>query len=300
MRPFPRLLAAAMLAAPALLLRPAPGLAQMETREGIALQNQILELRHELQLLAARVEAGGGGQPSYQEQAPPPAGSGGDLSAELLDRVSRLEEQVRTLQGRVDELSNTLQQQTADLGKQISDLNFRLNGGTTPPATGVTPPPGPGVPPAPATPGTLPLLPPAPGAGPEAAKPPPRTPEMALQEGRAALARRDYAAAEAAAREVLANGRSPRTVDAMFLLAQAEAGQRNYQKAAVDYYDTYNRAHGGAHAQDALLGVANSLIALGDKRSACGALDKLRAEYHPPRDDLHGAIASARSRANCH
>src|SRR5947209_710076 len=77
-----------------------------------------------------------------------------------------------------------------------------------------------------------PLAPPASVAGPppddpgaDAAPPPAyprpappatgrRTPEMALQEGNAALARRDYAAAEASAREVLQGNRaSPRATD---------------------------------------------------------------------------------------
>ena len=58
-------------------------------------------------------------------------------------------------------------------------------------------------------------------------RPPP--PELALQDGKAALARRDYPAPEATAREVLASNRtSPRAYDAQFLLAQALAGQRNY------------------------------------------------------------------------
>ncbi len=99
-----------------------------------------------------------------------------------------------------------------------------------------------------------------------------------MQEGNAALARRDYQAAEAAAREVLAR-RGPRATDAQFLLAQAEMGSRNYQQAAPDFYDAYNRSRTGARAPDALLGVATALLALGDRQSACDALSKLRAEF---------------------
>ena len=102
-----------------------------------------------------------------------------------------------------------------------------------------------------------------------------------MQEANAALARRDYPAAEAAAREVIAK-RSPRAADAQFVLAQAEMGQRNYQQAAPDFYDAYNRARTGARAPDALLGVANALVALGDRPSACDALAKLRAEFPQP------------------
>jgi TolA-binding protein len=119
-----------------------------------------------------------------------------------------------------------------------------------------------------------------------------------MQEGNAALARRDYTAAEAAAREVLAK-KGPRAADAQFLLAQSEMGQRNYQQAAPDYYDAYNRQKTGSRAPDALLGVANALVALGDKPSACDALAKLRAEFPSPRPEIRDAEGATRQRAGC-
>lgn len=120
-----------------------------------------------------------------------------------------------------------------------------------------------------------------------------------MQEGNAALARRDYAVAEAAAREVLAFPRSPRALDAQFLLAQVLTGKRDHQAAAVAFDDTYNRARTGSQAQPALLGLANSLIAIGEKRAACATLDKLKAEFPTPRADLREPIAGARQRAAC-
>ena len=121
-----------------------------------------------------------------------------------------------------------------------------------------------------------------------------------MQEGNAALARRDYSAAEAAAKEVLAFPKSPRAYDGQFLLAQAQAGKKDFQGAAVAYDDTYNKSRTGAHAQDALVGLANSLTALNEKRAACATLDKLRAEFPTPRADLKDSIAGARSKAACH
>jgi TolA-binding protein len=123
---------------------------------------------------------------------------------------------------------------------------------------------------------------------------------MAIQEGNAALARRDYPAAEAAARAVLTGNRtSPRAYDAQFLLAQALVGQRQFSQAAIAYDDTYNRSRKGAHAPDALLGLANSLIAINEKKAACDTLGKLRAEYPTPRPDIHEAAAAAAQRAGC-
>jgi TolA-binding protein len=202
-----------------------------------------------------------------------------DLTAQLLERVNQQEDEVRRLRGRLDEADNARQRQGEDLAKQISDLNFRLDGmrgagASTRPAAAA----------------------PAPAAEAPAAR---RTPEMTLQEGNAALARRDYATAETAAREVLATPRAPRANDANFLLAQALAGKKDWAKAAVAYDETYNRSRTGSHAQDSLLGLAGALTNLNEKRAACESLDKLRAEFPSPRQDLRDQIGTARQRAGC-
>src|SRR5689334_15817587 len=61
--------------------------AQVESREGIALQNQILELRRQMQTLQDQ-GARGSGSPAYPSRAPTPyspsAGGSGDLVAQLL------------------------------------------------------------------------------------------------------------------------------------------------------------------------------------------------------------------------
>ncbi len=280
-----------LLFAAALACTALPAAAQVETREGIALQNQIAELRQELQIMQQN-QQGGGQAPSnlgppqgYQQQYQgPPSGGGGDAAAELVVRVSALEEQNRALQGRVDDLTNQLQHVQADLTKQIGDLAFKLGQA---PASGA------------------PSAEPAPERAPERsaatvaprtpAAPVRRTPELALREGNAALARRDYAAAEAAAREALAS-RSPRGTDAQFLLARAEAGQHDYKQAAADFFQAYNHAPRAPTAPVALLGVANTLIALNDSRDACQALAKLTAEF--PNAAKTG-VAAARKRAAC-
>lgn len=244
-----------------------PVWAQMDSREAIALQNQIQELRRDLQGLQPQR-----GAPSL----PPPVRRGGEggneIAAQLLDRVTQLEDDVRRLRGQLDEQANTSRRQSEDLAKQLADLNFRLQNA-------------PSGPPAPAQ---------APGSSGR------RPAELAMQEGQAALARRDYPVAEAAAREVLASGRgSPRTGDAQFLLAQALMGQRDYAGAAVAYDDAYKRSRTGSRAPEALLGLANALGALNDRPNACGALDKLQAEFPAPRPNVREAAAAARGRTGC-
>jgi TolA-binding protein len=260
-----------------------PALAQMDSREGIALQNQILELRRDLQVLRSQVGQGAGRGGTVPQ--PAPGGGGSDISAQLLDRVQNLEDAVRTLRGRIDELQNSQQRTQADLQKQIDDLNFKLgNGGGGSSAAG-----GPG----PSSLGTLPV------PATTNAAPARRPPELAMQEGNAALARRDYVMAEADAREVLAAGRSPRAADAQFLLAQALTGRRDYQGAAIAYDDAYNRARTGPRAPDALLGVANALLMLNDRAAACASLEKLRADFPSPRADVREGAAAIRGRAGC-
>ena len=97
--------------------QPASAQLQLESREAIALQNQILELRRELQAVQ---DQGRGGSPTYLGRGGPPAPTAGsDLLAQLLTWVGVLEEQVRQLRGRVDETQNLVQQQGAQLGKRI-------------------------------------------------------------------------------------------------------------------------------------------------------------------------------------
>jgi TolA-binding protein len=279
-----------------------PVMAQVESREGIALQNQILQLQQQVQQLQAQR---GGGTPTYLGQpgvgAPPPSG-GGDLVAQLLARVGALEEQVRQLRGRIDQTENDVQRQGADLGKRIDDLAFQTGHAPAVPPNaatpGTAPPPG-AAPTQPPGSAALPLTPPpGPAQPPGSVK---RTPELAMQEGNAALARRDYPAAEQAAHEVLTNYRtSPRAYDAQFLLAQSLAGERQFSQAAIAYDDTYNRAHKGAHAADALVGLANSLAAINEKKAACDTIGKLHTEFPNPRPDLREAAATTAQRAGCH
>ncbi len=277
--------AVASLAMAAVVLS-APVHAQVESREGIALQNQIYQLRQELRSYQDQAGRGGaqsGGsitrpqyapQPQYNNSAP------NDLLAQLLGRVDALEDQVRQLRGRIDELQNQTQRQHDDLNKKVDDLAFQMT-----PQPG-QPPAGPGLAPA-----AAPVQPPA-ARG-------PRTADGAMKDGEAALARRDYNAAEAAAREVLANRTSARGYDAHLLLAQALAGQKHFDQAALAYDDTYNASRKGSHAQDALLGMATSLYAIGEKKAACDTLTRLRNDFPSMRSEVAAGASATAQKAGC-
>ena len=160
--------------------------------KAIALQNQILELRRQVQGLQ---DAAG----RARRQLRPISGAARTrrlrrqqrLVAQLLTRVDALEEQVRQLRGRVDETQNQVQRQGADLGKRIDDLAFQVRnpGGSRAaaarpppaPAAGTAPPPGLGLPPPSAA---------AAAAAAARARSGARR-RLSMQEGNAALARRD-------------------------------------------------------------------------------------------------------------
>ena len=258
-----------------------PAHAQITSREAIQLQNEILDLRHQLSLM--RQGGGGSALGTSQPQQPPVASSGnsGGLVPQLLERVSRLEEEVRQLRGRVDEIDNSRRQVEADLKKQVADLQFQLSQGAGGGAAAAAHPPAPPRPAAPVVP----------------AHP---TPQVALAQGDAALARRDYATAEAMAREVLATApRSPQATDAQFLLAQALAGKGDSRGAALAYDDAYRKAPVGPRAQDSLLGLANSLTAIGQKKAACETLNELHAKFPVLRPDLRAPAMHAAQVAGC-
>ncbi len=259
-----------------------PAAAQMESREGIALQNQILQLRQEMEQ-ALRGRAGVAPPFGSPGLAPPTSGGGNDLVARLLDRVNVLEEEVRRLRGRTDVLENQNTRLREDLEKLQGDIEFRFSqaapAGAAPPSVAA---------PAPARPAV-----PAPDAR------PPRTPERAIQEGRTALARRDYPAAEAAAREVIASRAAPQQVSAHMLLADALTGRRDHANAAIAYNEAYVRSRTGPRAPEALLGLANSFQALNSRREACDTLNDLRSQFPNLRGPVADRVAAARQQAGC-
>ena len=97
---------------------------------------------------------------------------------------------------------------------------------------------------------------------------------------------------EHAAREVLATKGSPRQYDGQYLLGQSLYGQKQYSNAAIAYDDAYKYSPKGIHAQDALLGLANALVAIGEKNAACGTIRKLRNEFPQPRPEVRDGAAA--------
>ena len=276
------------LCAGALCLCLMPGLAvaqddSVTSREGIALQNQILSVQSQMQQMQAQlqaVQANGGGN-----AAPASSGGGGgngDLVTQLLQRVSTLEDEVRTLTGNLQQLQNQVDTQNAQVNKQIGDITFQMqNGGGGGSAAG-------------AAPGTPP---PPPAAAPAGAAP---TPEDLMQRGVIALHQGQYQTSEGIAREILAKHRaSPRAYDAQYLLAQSLQGEQRYQESALAFDDAYNMNKKGSRAPNALLGLAMTLSAINQKAAACDTLRTLHAQFPSPPHYLVAPITSEHHRLGC-
>jgi TolA-binding protein len=206
---------------------------------------------------------------------------------QLLGRVQELEEENRRQRGKLDVAENNDRQLRAELEKLRGDLDFRLQAlerGAGRPAATRPPQPGPApqaLSPAPANP--------APAAA-------PRTVERAIADGEAALARRDFATAEAAAREAIRMRTGQR---ALMLLGDSLMGRRDFQNAALAYDEAYNRHRQGPRAPEALIGLANAFQGFGARREACETLDNLRSNHPNLAAPLAERAAESRRRAQC-
>ncbi|MBD0275719.1 MAG: hypothetical protein ICV73_27805, partial [Acetobacteraceae bacterium] len=131
MRPTRALATALILAVPLAgggwpVVSPRPALAQAESREGIFLQNQILQLRQELESLRRSSGAAGLAAPVPRGGGGGGAAPSGELLSQLLERVGALEEELRRMRGRVDEAEFRNRQLLQSVEKLQGDVDFRL------------------------------------------------------------------------------------------------------------------------------------------------------------------------------
>ncbi|HEY1857690.1 tetratricopeptide repeat protein [Acidocella sp.] len=273
----------------------------VQSQEGIALENQILQLQQQVQQLQSN-GGGNGGSALGGGQALPPPSSGvggapdGGMVASLLNQVSQLQTQVEKLRGDVDTLQNQVSTQNAQTQQEIGDLKFQMSNGQ-----GAQAQPGQG--PAPGPESAPPGPPPAQATRPN--PPPPNaaassSPRVLLHTAQHAFAQRDFAGAEAASRAILAHaGSSPEAYPAQFLLAQSLAAEGRPQDAAIAYDNTYNLNRAGAEAPASLLGLARSLAAIHQNQAACETLSSLNSQFPSLPDGMAQRVEAVRHLARC-
>jgi len=270
----------------------------VQSQEGIALENQILQLQQQVQQLQAN---NGGGGSALGGGAAAPAQSGGasppdsSVVTQLLNQVGQLQAQVQQLNGEVDTLQNQVNTQHDATEKEIGDLKFQMsNGGAMPPAAAAAPAAA-----GPAASATPPAVPPA--AVP--AKPAAvaiNTPHGLLRAAESAYYKHDDAAAEAYARSLLAHDNAtPEAYHAQFLLAEILTAEGKPQDAAIAYDDAYNRDRTGTDAALSLLGLANSLADINQNEAACDTLSSLSSQFPTPPSGMQSRIAAVSQRAHC-
>lgn len=257
--------------------------AQVSSREGIALQDQIMELRQQLSQVQSGGTSSSGSLPAPVAVGSQSGGASGDLVAQLLDRVNTLESQQRDMRGQLEELTNQLKEQSASLSKQMSDMQFAAQngGGAAAAASSSSRKEEPDISHATASSEAV------------------QTPEAALKAGNAALLKHDYSAAQQSAQSAIAHGKGAVKIDGQYLLGQSLAGQKQYRDSTVAYYDAYKLSPKGAKAPYALLGVSSALLSLGNKKAACQALAKLKSEFPSPSERVAKSTAYFSKQGEC-
>ncbi|MBU6419704.1 MAG: hypothetical protein KGQ79_08265 [Proteobacteria bacterium] len=278
----------------AALLMPLGAYAQplIQSQEGIALQNEILQLQQQLQQLQA--QGGGNGGSSLGGSAPPPASGNGTSNAllpSLLTQVQQLQAQVQTLNGEVSDLQHQQQTQNDQTQKEIGDLKFQMTNGA-----GATP--GAQTQAAPGTAGQGTVAPPPPPVAPQAAAP--DDPKAALQAAIGAYQKHDYATAQKLAQGIVTHHKSaPQAYRAQYLVAQSYTAEGDPRSAAVAYYNTYNMNKSGTYAPHSMLGLASSLAAIHQDQEACETLASLNSQYTTPPPGMKSEIDAVSNRAHC-
>ena len=273
----------------------------VQSQEGIALENQILQLQQQVQQLQQSQNNGGnGGSVLGGQGMPAPSSSGaapgGGIVASLLNQVGQLQMQVRTLRGDIATLQNQVNTQHAQTEQEIGDLKFQVTNGQggQAQAPGQVPPRGP----APAQKAAM--------QAPRAANnPPPRpvapaSPRVLLHTAQHDYDQQDFAGAEAASRAILAHAASsPEAYRAQFLLAQSLAAQGQPQEAAIAYGKTYNLNRAGSEAPASLLGLARALAAIHQNEAACQTLASLTSQFPTLPQGMDLRVNAVRHLARC-
>lgn len=292
-----RLGAMAMLVGVSLFV--APAVAQIDSREGIALQNQIQELRRDIQAL----QRGGGGGGGSAIAPPVAVGAAGGTAAQqelltrLLERVSALETDLRLLRGRSEENQNAIRQLQAAVEKNTADTDYRLQqleqGGQRPAPSR---PAQQGA--APAQGGQQAALPRPPAAPPAA--PAQRSAQAMLTDAQAAARRQDWAGAEREANLFLsAYPRDNRIGEAHLIRGEAFYARRDYAQAALAFDDAQRRLSGNAQ-QDAQLRLGQSLGALNERAAACEVFARLASQHATSlKPDVREGLDRERQRLRC-
>ena len=281
-----------------------------ETQELI---NRLERMQRELTTLQRTVYRGETPK-SGSTGTPAPVAPNRRVMARIEVRLSQLEDALRTVTGRAEELEHAIAQFNTRLEKLVSDVDVRLRALETSPqqagSTGAMPtakaPPAPGQT---AAGGRAPDAPPRPlgslskkelAAAPRLALPK-RTPKEQYDQAISLmLNEQDFGAAEKALRSFIdAHPKDPLAGNAHYWLGETFYVRKNYQQAAFTFADGFQKFPRGRKAPDNLFKLGMSLAQLGKKKEACTAFRRLLANFPKAKASLKKRVGRERRRLKC-
>jgi tol-pal system protein YbgF len=260
-------------------------------------------------------------------QAHAQSGPPGQAALETEMRMNALEDQMRQLTGRIEELTNTVNQLKTQLDRQQSDTDLRFNqlqGGAPPPAAAsdgaanaavadlppqLKPPQGAGADlsqPASrsgdlgalASPGGAPAPTQTAAAG--AGALPAGGPQEQYNYAMGLLTQANYPAAEQAMKAFVE--RFPKDAlagNAQYWLGETYYVRKDYGDAATAFAQGYEKYPKSPKAADDLLKLGMSLTALNQKPDACKAYARLQRDFPAPPQSIKDRLGSEKQRAGC-
>ncbi|MDE2229039.1 MAG: tol-pal system protein YbgF [Alphaproteobacteria bacterium] len=285
----------------AVLLGSAHAARAQDSSDAAALNNRLDRMERDLNALERQVYRGGGSPPAATTNGGAPEGSGPAV-LQTEDRLARLDDQMRDLNGKVEVINNAISQMNERLDKLSNDVDMRLSalerGGAAPVANGASGSPAPGAVPSRAAAGTLGTLPAAPsGAAPAATA---ASPREQYQDAFALLRRADYPGAEQALRTFIAqHPNDPLAGNAQYWLGETYYVRRNWKDAAIAFAEGYQKYPKSSKAPDELLKLAMSLGNMGQKANACTALGRLRRDFPQMPANVRGPATAEKQRLGC-
>jgi tol-pal system protein YbgF len=238
------------------------------------LQSQIQQLQNQVDTLNRSV---------YRGEAPPPSAGGSSpaLLSAFEDRISALENNIRTLTGETERNSFEVQQMKERLERALGDMEVRLtaleNGQRMSAASPATP--------SPATTGTasdnaLTTAPQSPSPASEGTLTLGGTPETLYDQAFASVREARYGDAEQKFNSFIRQYPDHAlTSNAYYWLAETHYARGDYQAAAKSFATGYKKYPKSGKAADSLLKLALSLSRLGKTQDACLSIAQLEKEF---------------------
>lgn len=292
------------------------------------LLDRVERMQRELSTLQRHVYRGGGAR------TPPgaaPANLGGSIdtpaAARLHVRITQLEEQLRRLTGRIEEVQHATGKINKRLEKLVVDIDFRLSaleraakardagtgqqlgeGGAA--APGANGPSGPVLSPRPGVLADIPagksgraraaLKPSATAAQTAAVVPPKKTPKKQYSHAIALMQAERFSEAERALRGFIdGNPENKLVANAQYWLGETFYARKDYQRAAFTFAQGFQKFPKGSKAPDNLLKLGMSLARLGRKKEACTTFSRLVQDFPRASATLKSRVARQQRTHDC-